>query len=204
MESPSPSSPTESSAASEGQRESPPQDERNSSFEKWLVRIFLFLAFGVAFGIEGMTLFRSYVLDRNGDDAAAVEETAPSLPTLRVGDELLPASAPAERIERLAIEAAPGDIWTFRMEVALQNATDRPYELTTFGVLTQSGQVHEAAFQVACPPGDSARLVARWQLAASDVPKSLVASGRTQVTPDSAVVYARRFQLPRIPVQMVR
>jgi hypothetical protein len=71
-------------------------------------------------------------------------------------------------------------------------------------VLTRSGQVHEEAFQVTCPPGDSTRLVARWQMAASDVPESLVASGRTQVTPDSSVVHARRVRLPRIPVQMAR
>lgn len=158
----------------------------------------------MAFGIEGMTLFRSYVLDRDSSQNAAAVETEPALPLLQVGDEVLPDSPPVERIEALTLEARQGDTWTFRMEIALRNPTDQPYELTTFGVLTRSGSVHEEAFRAACPPGDSTRLVAEWSLAASDIPESLVASGRIQVTPDSAVVHARRVRLPRIPVRMVR
>lgn len=184
----------------------PPSDENgsSSSSEKWLVRFLLLMAFGVAFGIEGMTLFRSYVLDRNSGQDEAVVEAAPELPLVQVGDEVLPASPPTERIETLAVEARQGDTWTFRMTIALRNPTDQPYQLTTFGVLTRSGSVHEEAFRVTCPPGDSTQLMAEWQLAPSDFPESLVASGRLQVTPDSAVVHARRVRLPRIPVQMVR
>jgi len=176
----------------------------DSSFEKWLVRFFLLMAFGVAFGIEGMTLFRSYVLDRGSGQDPETVEAAPELPLLQVGDEMLPDSPPTERIEALTLEARQGDTWTFRATIALQNSTDQPYELTTFGVLTRSGSVHEEAFRVTCPPGDSAQLRAEWPLAASDFPESLVVSGRLQVTPDSAVVHARRIRLPRIPVQMVR
>jgi hypothetical protein len=162
------------------------------------------MAFGVAFGIEGMTLFRSYVLDRNSGQDEAVVDAAPELPLVQVGDEVLPASPPTERVEALTVEARPGDTWAFRMTIALRNPTDQPYQLTTFGVLTRSGSVHEEAFRVTCPPGDSTQLMAEWQLAPSDFPESLVASGRLQVTPDSAVVHARRVRLPRIPVQMVR
>jgi hypothetical protein len=183
-----------------------PSDENgsSSSSEKWLVRFLLLMAFGVAFGIEGMTLFRSYVLDRNSEQQEVAVETAPELPLLEVGDEVLPASPPTERIEALTVEARQGETWTFRMTIALRNPTDQPYQLTTFGVLTRSGSVHEEAFRVTCPPGDSTQLMAEWQLAPSDFPESLVASGRVQVTPDSSVVHARRFRLPRIPVQMVR
>ncbi len=176
----------------------------DSSFEKWLVRFFLLMAFGVAFGIEGMTLFRSYVLDRDGGQDTETVEPPPELPLLQVGDEMLPDASPTERIEALSLEARPGDTWTFRITIALQNPTEQPYELTTFGVLTRSGSVHEEAFRVTCPPGDSTQLQAEWQLAPSDFPESIVASGRIQVTPDSSVVHARRFRLPRIPVQMVR
>lgn len=197
--------------ASDNGQSSPPSPnadattDSSSSFEKWLVRFFLVLAFGVAFGIEGMTLFRSYVLDRDTEPTPShTAETAPPLPTLQVGDEVLPASPPTERIEMLAIEARQGNTWTFRMEIAIQNSTDQSYDLTVFGVLTQGGSVHEEAFRVTCPPGDSTQLMAEWQLAASDIPESLVASGRVQVAPDSSVVHARRFQLPRIPVQMAR
>lgn len=182
---------------------SPSSREEGTSFEKWLVRIFLVVAFGVAFGIEGMTLLRSYVLERDTESPQAAA-TAPVLPMIAVGDDLLPEAPPTERIEALTMEARRGDTWTFRMVVALQNSTEQPYELATFGVLTRSGRVYEEAFQVACPPGDSARLVAEWNLPSSDPPESLVASGRLQVAPDSAVAFARRVQLPRIPVQMER
>jgi hypothetical protein len=199
------SSSTTDSPNAEPDASSDAKKDADSSFEKWLVRFFLLMAFGVAFGIEGMTLFRSYVLDRDsGQDAEAVEAPAPELPLLQVGDEVLPDAPPAERIEALSLEARPGDTWIFRMTIALQNPTKQPYELTTFGVLTRSGSVHEEAFRVTCPPGDSTQLRAEWQLAPSDLPESIVASGRIQVTPDSAVVHARRFRLPRIPVQMVR
>lgn len=204
------SSQSSSSSDSPGTDPDPPNassdatKDANSSFEKWLVRFFLLMAFGVAFGIEGMTLFRSYVLDRNSEQDTETVEAAPELPLLQVGEEVLPESPPTERIEALALEARPGDTWTFRMTIALQNPTDQPYELTTFGVLTRSGSVHEEAFRVTCPPGDSTRLQAEWSLAASDLPESLVASGRLQVTLDSAIVHARRVRLPRIPVQMVR
>jgi len=200
------SSTTDSPNADPDAPNAPPDAKKdaNTSFEKWLVRFFLLMAFGVAFGIEGMTLFRSYVLDRDSGQDVETVKAAPELPLLEVGDEVLPASPPTERIEALALEAGQGDTWTFRMTIALQNPTDQPYELTTFGVLTRSGSVHEEAFRVTCPPGDSTQLPAEWQLAPSDLPESLVASGRVQVTPDSAVVHARRFRLPRIPVQMVR
>ena len=200
----SPASSSSSDEARSTPDSSPTDSGKKSTFEKWLVRFFLLMAFGVAFGIEGMTLFRSYVLDRDSGQEDVAVETVPELPLLQVGDEVLPDSPPTERIEALALEARQGDTWTFRMTIALQNPTDQPYELTTFGVLTRSGSVHEEAFRVACPPGDSTQLVAEWPLAASDLPESLVASGRLQVTPDSAVVHARRFRLPRIPVQMVR
>lgn len=205
----SPVSPS-SSASSDEERPvsdtSPPEHSASSSSsEKWLVRFLLLMAFGVAFGIEGMTLFRSYVLDRNSEqDGVAVEAAAPELPLLQVGDEVLPDSPPTERLETLTLQAQQGDTWTFRMTIVLQNPTDQPYQLTTFGVLTRSGNVHEEAFRVTCPPGDSTQLMAEWQLAASDFPESLVASGQLQVTPDSAVVHARRVRLPRIPVRMVR
>lgn len=203
---PSPQESAGSNASADDPASSPPADapDDSSSFEKWLVRFFLIVAFGVAFGIEGMTLFRSFVLDRDDGPDEATVETAPELPQLQVGDDVLPDAPPTERIEALALEARQGDTWTFRMEIALQNPTEQPYELTTFGVLTRSGRVHEESFRATCPPGGSARLVAEWEVAASDIPESLVASGRVQVTPDSSVVHARRFQLPRIPVQMAR
>ena len=166
------------------------ETDSNSSFEKWLVRFFLLMAFGVAFGIEGMTLFRSYVLDRDsGQDAATVEAAAPELPLLQVGDEVLPDSPPIERIEALALEARAGDTWTFRMTIALQNPTDQPYELTAFGVLTRSGSVHEEAFRVTCPPATRRGSWPRghWPLATSPSRSSPPAAFRSHRTPPSSM-----------------
>ena len=43
--------------------EAPPAPDEPREVNPWVVRIFLILAFGLAFGIEGMTLVRSYLLD---------------------------------------------------------------------------------------------------------------------------------------------
>ena len=200
-----PTSPTSDRAQPEESTPERSQPEEESTFDKWLVRFFLILVFGVAFGIEGMTLFRSYVLDRDaGDDAEEAVTQVPALPQLGVGDEVLPATAPSETVQQLSVTAQRGADWTFELAVRVQNPTDRPYTLTMFGLLTQEGAVREDPFTVTCAPGETVDLNAAWTLDAGDRPKSIVASGRTAVTADSVAVEARRVRFERVPVQMAR
>jgi len=54
-------------------RTTPPASNETDSVDPWIVRLFLILAFGVAFGIEGMTLIRSYFFTDAADAEAQVK-----------------------------------------------------------------------------------------------------------------------------------
>lgn len=172
----------------------------------WMVRLFLVLAFGLAFGIEGMTLIRSYVL--NGDD----EEARPSVETVQTaqhltvqeGDELFPDLPGQERIDRLVLQAKKTGPWTFRLEVAVRNDTEATYRLTVRDVATDDGALAKASHSVECAPGDSARLVATWPVAADARPQSLTAMATLHLPPDSTASSGQRAQLGHVPVQMMQ
>lgn len=178
----------------------------DSVVSTWVVRLFLVLAFGLAFGIEGMTLIRSYVL--NGDDEQAepsVEtvQTAQHL-TVQEGDELFPALPGEERIDRMVLQAQKAGPWTFRLEVAVRNNTEAIYRLTLRDLATDDGTLAKASHSVESAPGDSARLVATWPVAADARPQSLTAMATLHLSSDSTTSSGQRTQLGHVPVQMMR
>lgn len=172
----------------------------------WMVRLFLVLAFGLAFGIEGMTLIRSYLLE--GDD----EQTEPSVETVqtaqnltaREGDALFPDLPVQERIDRMVLQAQKAGPWTFRLEVSVRNDTEGTYRLTVRDVATDDGALAKASHSIDCAPGDSARLVATWPVGADARPQSLTAVAELHLPPDSTASSGQRVQLGHVPVQMVR
>ena len=91
-----------------------------------MVRILLALAFGLAFGIEGMTLIRSFLVDQEED---STEQTADTRSVLREGDVLVPALAPSVRVHRLRVRAYR-DEWTFALTARPDSLADRSYTVT--------------------------------------------------------------------------
>lgn len=170
---------------------------------KWIVRIFLILAFGLAFGIEGMTLIRSYLW--YGDEPTEQrepEEEAREM--LRVGDELLPALAVSAQVDQLRIRARTDGPWTFHLVVRVQNDTEALYRLTVGDLETDDGTEYEEAYSIECPPGDSTRLVASWPIGADARPASLEAEGELVYSSDSTRTAERDVHFGHVPVQMVR
>lgn len=173
---------------------------------KWIVRIFLFLAFGLAFGIEGMTLVRSYL--RYGEEAT--EQTVEAdgggaaQETIRTGDDLLPATPVVERVQQLRIRARTEGPWSFRLVIAVENETDGAYRLTVRDLEADDGSVYDESFSVNCPSGDSTRLVASWPVGADARPASLTAAGELVISDDSTQTAQRRIFFGHVPVQMER
>lgn len=171
---------------------------------KWIVRIFLFLAFGLAFGIEGMTLVRSYLWYGDEPSEQTVATEGPAQETIGAGDDLLPATPIAERVQQLRIRARTDGPWAFRFVIAIENDTDGVYRLTVRDLEADDGSVYDEVYSVECPPGDSTRLVASWSVGADARPVSLTAAGELEISDDSTQTAERRIFFGHVPVQMVR
>lgn len=186
--------------------------EEPEEVNPWVVRFFLILAFGLAFGIEGMTLIRGYFLNgEEGSQPVAEEQRGPGTPgarssdtPLRVGDDLLPATDVTERVVEMQIRAQSAGPWTFRLVVAVENKTEAPYRLTLRALETDGGTVLDDVHTATWPPGDSTQFVVTWPMAADARPQSLTAEAMLQQGPDSARTVRRRVSFGHVPVQMER
>lgn len=174
--------------------------ERSAS--KRLVKILVLIGIGIPVLIEAATLVRligGHLGDEEQNRSAAADAAAHVV--VEEGDELLPATAPAETIVRMVVRARP-DAWTFLVEAEVANPTEHPYELTLRALETQHGEVLDEAHVARRAPGDSARLSARWRLPAGDLPASMEVEGRLVGAPDSVQAAPRRVHFDRIPVRM--
>lgn len=188
----------------------PPVPDEPDAINPWVVRFFLILAFGLAFGIEGMTLIRSYLLD-GGEETKQVESEegraeagAQDAAPLRIGDDLLPATAASERVAEMRIQARSDGPWAFRLVVAVVNKGKSDYRLSLRDLEADDGTLFDDVQSVTCAPGDSTRLVATWPVGTNARPASLVAEAELQVSGDSTRTVRRRASFGHVPVQMER
>jgi len=176
------------------------QTETASTFEKWLVRILLGLAFGVAFGIEGMTLVRSYILDR---DAGRSESAAEEVVDLREGDALVPGVNEAVRVRRMRV-LADDDAWTFVLVARPDSSLTGPYALSLEGLTMDDGTVRDAARRHTWAPGDTTTFETSWPLPPGRRPATLTVSAKGEVAPDSTVSVTRTVGVGHVAVRMQR
>lgn len=178
----------------------------------WLARLLLILSFGVALGIEGMTLLRSYVLDGEGGAEKQVESRESgagrgeerAAEPLRTGDDLLPTTAVSERVAQMRIRARSDGPWVFRLVVSVVNDGGHDYRLTVRDLEADDDTVFEEVYSVECPPDDSTRLVATWPVGADARPHSLTAEAELRISEDSTRTVRRRVSFGHVPVQMER
>jgi len=199
------------STASSDAEATPPNgiEEGEEVASKWVVRLFLILAFGLAFGIEGMTLIRSYLL---ADDGDAHEEVAqggsgadqPEASPLRVGEDVLPATDVMERVAEMKIQARTDGPWVFRLVVTVVNDGDSDHRLSLRELEADDGTVFDEGYTVETPPGDSTQLVATWPIGADVRLAALTAEAELQRSGDSTRTVRRRVSFGHVPVQMER
>ena len=176
-----------------------------------VVRSFLILAFGLAFGIEGMALVRSYLFNGEEEAAERVEheegeqkdddgETTP----LRMGDDLPPATTVSERVAEIQVRAQSGGPWVFRLAVTVVNDGKNSYRLSLRDLKADDGAIYDDVQSVACPLGDPTQLVATRPIGADARPAALTAEVELQLSNDSTRVVRRRILFGHAPVRMQR
>lgn len=202
-----------STSSSDADEPSPrPAPDEREEINPWLVRLFLILAFGVAFGIEGMTLIRSYLLEGEEEPEEQVEYEGREEDggaqraggPLRIGDDLLPTTAVSERVAEMKIRAQSDGPWIFRLVIAVVNKEESEYRLSVRTLETDDEKVLDDGSSVDCPPGDSTQLVATWPVGSNARPRSLIAEAEQRFSADSTRTVRRRISFGHIPVQMER
>lgn len=202
-----------STSSSDADEPSPrPAPDEREEINPWLVRLFLILAFGVAFGIEGMTLIRSYLLEGEEEPEEQVEYEGTEEDggvqraggPLRIGDDLLPTTAVSERVAEMKIRAQSDGPWIFRLVIAVVNKEESEYRLSVRTLETDDERVLNDGSAVDCPPGDSTQLVATWPVGSNARPRSLIAEAEQRFSADSTRTVRRRISFGHVPVQMER
>ena len=166
-------------------------------YEKWLVRILLGLAFGLAFGIEGMTLIRSFLIDQEEDPT---EQTTNARPILQEGDALVPALAPSVRAHRLRLKAYE-DEWTFTLTTRPDSLADRSYTVTFDRLVLDNGTELTSAPSRTWAPTDTASFTASWTLPVGQRPTSITITGASPLPTDSTATTTRTVDLGHVPVR---
>ena len=197
------------STSSSDADEAPPQPapDEPQGVNPWVVRFFLILAFGLAFGIEGMTLIRSYLINAGEDTEEQVvseEERKRREDAIGVGDDLLPTTPVSERVAQMRIQARSDGPWVFRLDIAVVNDGQSDYRLSLRELEADDGTVFEDVHAVDCPPGDSTQFVATWPIGADARPRALTVEATLQPSADSARTVQRRVTFGHVPVQMQR
>jgi len=171
----------------------------------WLVRLFLILAFGLAFGIEGMTLIRSYLLNGDGETEEQVEyEEREEAEAVGIGDDLLPDTPVSERIAQMRIQAQSDGPWVFRLGIIVVNDGENAYRLSLRDLEADDGTVFDEMHAVDCAPGDSTQFVATWSIGSDARPRALTAQAELQLSGDSTRSVQRRVSFGHVPVRMER
>ncbi|MFB6218235.1 MAG: hypothetical protein ABEH77_03490 [Halobacteriaceae archaeon] len=178
----------------------PPGDGDGVS-RRWLVRLLVGLGIGIPVLVEGATFARlvgNWLF--GGEDR---EGTATATTTTRrgvgVGDELLPDTAPTERVTSATV-AAGEEAWRFVLSVEVENDGGVPYELRLGAVTTADGEtVAGEATTGRVPPGESAFVTGAWELPPGATPASVAVVAATY----GAETERREREVPlaRIPVE---
>jgi hypothetical protein len=193
-----------SSSDADGASSSSAADEPQE-INPWLVRLFLILAFGLAFGIEGMTLIRSYLLNGGGETEEQVEyEEREEAEAVGIGDDLLPDTPVSERIAQMRIQAQSDGPWVFRLGIIVVNDGENPYRLSLRDLEADDGTVFDEMHAVDCAPGDSTQFVATWSIGSDARPRALTAEAELQLSGDSTRSVQRRVSFGHVPVRMER
>ena len=189
--SPQPDSSTGTSSAS--------APDGSGTYEKWLVRILLGLAFGLAFGIEGMTLVRSFLFDST--EASTGATPADTRSALTEGDVLMPSLPSRVRAHRMQVRATT-ESWVFRLTARPDSAAERPYTFSFDRLTLSNGSSLTTAPRHTWPPADTASFTASWTLPVGQRPDALTITATTRVSPDSTTSITRTMDLGHVPVRM--
>lgn len=164
-----------------------------------LVRLLVGLGIGIPILIEAITflgLVEHQLADGDGTAGRPTEETR----RVGVGDELLPATAPAEILEEAVVDAT-AEHWHLRLVVAVENTSDTPYEFRLENATTSAETVVTGGGSTGpIPAGETTSLTGTWDLPIGETPEAVDVAG--VVDPDGrAETTAERVRLAKVPVR---
>ena len=170
---------------------------------RWVIRLLVGLGIGIPVLVEGAT-FASLVGERllgGGEDASApVFTQTPTADRIGIGDELLPSTAPPDRLVDAAITTDGG--WTLELTVAVDNTTDTGYGLRLGPVYTDDGTSIEGGTSTGrIPPGESRTVTGTWDLPSSDTPDALELTALTLPENGTTTAVTERVPLGKVPVR---
>ena len=135
-----------------------------------LIRLLVGLGIGIPILIETLTLL-GLVGQQFGPGGTETPTPTFGPGGVSVGGELLPETAAADTLESATISA---EGWTFAMTVAVDNRSDRTYELRLRTVTTDAGErVPGGGESDPIPPGESGSVTGRWDLPEGASPASV-------------------------------
>jgi hypothetical protein len=183
-------------------REAPAPDGPDDDLpvsRRWLIRLLVGLGIGIPVAIEGWTftsLLRKRLFGGDEDDDDGAPPTTTTLRTVGIGGELLPETAPADRLTTATIDAGE-EQWRLLLTVEVQNDTETEYELRLGAVTTTDGEtVPGEATTGTVAPGETGFATGEWALPTGGSPQYLAV---TALVGDQRV--EKRVGLARIPVE---
>lgn len=172
-----------------------------------LIRLLVGLGLGIPIAIEAAT-FLGLVgrrvgdgTDGDGGGTATGTETTPRR-RVGVGDELLPQTAPVERVTDMSVRAVDGR-WRFEMTVEVRNDLDTAYEFRLGAVTTGSGRTVEGGTSTGTMiSGETTTITGTWDLPEGETPETVTASAVIAVVGgETPRRVSTRVALARVPVQ---
>lgn len=167
---------------------------------RWLIRLLVGLGVGIPVAIEGATLL-GLVGDRlfGGDGEGGTTTTTTPRPEIGVDDELLPETAPTDRLTAARIDAG-GDDWQLVLSVRVQNTGNTDYELVLGDIAVSDGTTVAGEFTTGrLPPGESAFVTGTWTLPTGTQPERVAVTATSYG--EKTEQFRRQVPLEGVPVE---
>lgn len=178
----------------------------NRTDRRTLVRLLIALAVGIPLAVEGATflglLNQEFGGGNGADDGAATGTGTPAGRRVGVGDELLPATSPVERVTDMTLRATGGR-WQFELTVEVRNDLDTAYEFRLGAVTTGDGRTVEGGASTGTmASGETATVTGRWDLPEGEAPERVAVSGVVAVVgAETPQEVSDRVPLERVAVR---
>jgi len=194
----SPEQSSDADAAGRGASDSTSQSTIAGVSRRTFIRGLVVATIGIPVAVESRTLIG--LVDQHFLGGETHDGTAAASPdSVGVGDELLPGTAPTDRLASLVVEARDAG-WTFVATVDVENTTDAPYELRVTGVETTSGSVDAGDTTGTLAPGTSTTLTSSTAIPRGSSPTAIEVVGITDPRGDAGRTVAT-VPLGNVPVK---